>query len=62
MLLVLLAGLNALFFWIKVTPLISGPSAKQDLPTFVKLCGFSSLLMWTGVLCFGRLIPYLGTG
>jgi hypothetical protein len=62
MLLVLLAGLNALFFWIKVTPLISGASADKDLPAFVKLCGFSSLLMWTGVLCFGRLIPYLGTG
>ena len=62
MLLVLLGGLNALFFWLKVTPLIEGPNAQQNPPAFIKAVGVSSLLLWTGVLCLGRLIPYLGTG
>jgi Family of unknown function (DUF6644) len=62
MILVLFAGLNALFFWRKVTPLIDGPNAPEDPPAYIKLVGLASLLTWTGVLCFGRLIPYLGTG
>ena len=62
MVLVLLGGLNALFFWLKVTPLMDGPQAVANPPAYIKLVGLASLALWTGVLCFGRLIPYLGTG
>lgn len=62
MLLVILAGLNALFFWIKVTPVLEAVGPNGDPPIWIKLVGVASLLMWTGVLAFGRLIPYLGTG
>jgi hypothetical protein len=37
-----------------------GPN--DDPPLQLKIVGLTSLLLWTGVLCFGRLIPYLGTG
>jgi Family of unknown function (DUF6644) len=62
MLLVLIAGINAVFFWVKVTPLLEGPNAVENPPAYIKAVGILSLLTWTGVLCFGRLIPYLGTG
>ena len=62
MLLVLLAGINAIIFWLKVSPVLERLGPHEDAPTSLKLVGLGSLLMWTGVLCFGRLIPYLGTG
>jgi hypothetical protein len=34
----------------------------DDTPTLAKLVGTASLIVWFGVLTFGRLIPYLGTG
>lgn len=62
MTLVLLAGINAIYFWRKASQILEtmGPSDTAPLP--LKVVGSSSLLLWTGVLCFGRLIPYLGTG
>lgn len=60
--LIILAGLNALYFWIKATPVLERLGPHEDAPTSIKIVGLSSLIMWTGVLCFGRLIPYLGTG
>jgi len=62
MVLVLLAGLNALFFWLRVTPILEATDPNSEPPAMIKIVGLSSLLLWTGVLCFGRLIPYLGTG
>lgn len=62
MLFVLLAGINAIYFWMKVTPIIERGGPHQDVPVSIKAVGFLSLALWTGVLCFGRLIPYLGTG
>jgi hypothetical protein len=60
--LVLIAGINALYFWRKVTPLLERLGPHEDPPAPIKLVGLVSLVSWTGVLCFGRLIPYLGTG
>ncbi len=62
MVLVLLAGLNALYFWKKVGPVLENLGPHEDPPGSIKVVGLASLLMWTGVLAFGRLIPYLGTG
>lgn len=62
MLFVLIAGLNALFFWIKVTPILEKAGPNDNPPVLIKAVGLTSLLTWTVVLCFGRLIPYLGTG
>jgi hypothetical protein len=62
MVLVLLAGLNALFFWLKVLPIVKQADPHEDPPAMIKIVGMTSLLAWTGVLCLGRLIPYLGTG
>lgn len=62
MVLVFLAGLNALYFWWKVTPALEKAGPNDSPPAYIKFVGFASLAMWTAVLCFGRLIPYLGTG
>ena len=60
--LLLLAGLNALLYSIKIAPMIAGAPPNADTPLPAKAVGLASILLWTGVLCFGRLIPYLGTG
>ena len=60
--LVLFAGLNALYFWLKVLPVLDRLGPHEDTPAQIKIVGFLSLASWTAVLCFGRLIPYLGTG
>jgi hypothetical protein len=60
--LIVLAGINAIYFWKKALPILEHTGPHEDAPTHIKLVGLSSLLLWTGVLCFGRLIPYLGTG
>jgi hypothetical protein len=62
MILVLLAGLNALLYSVKVAPIIANAPPNADTPPIAKAVGAASILLWTGVLCFGRLIPYLGTG
>ena len=62
MLLVLLAGLNALLYYLKVEPLLANLPADAETPSIAKAVGAASLALWFGVLAFGRLIPYLGTG
>jgi hypothetical protein len=63
MVLVVLAGLNALAFKYMVSPAIDAPNADvTGTPPIAKLVGFVSLVIWIGVLSLGRLIPYLGTG
>lgn len=59
---IVLAGINAIYFWKKAMPILHDTGAHEDAPTSIKVVGLSSLLLWTGVLCFGRLIPYMGTG
>jgi hypothetical protein len=62
MLFVLLAGINAIYFWLKVTPVLERSGPNDEVPMGIKLVGLTSLASWTLVLCFGRLIPYMGTG
>ena len=62
MLLVLLAGLNALWFVLRISqPMRTWPS-HGDTPAEAKLIGVLSLALWFGVLIMGRLIPYVSTG
>ncbi len=62
MILIVLAGVNFLFYFTKVEPklLVLGPN--DPTPALAKTVGTLSLLFWFGVLSFGRLLPYLGTG
>ena len=62
MLLVVLAGLNALWFYWKINPVMQSWGPHDDTPALAKLIAFVSLGTWTGVLLLGRLIPYIGTG
>ena len=62
MILVLLAGCNAAIYHLKVEPLFSNLNLTDRLPLVIKITGFTSLSLWTGVLLLGRLIPYVGTG
>jgi len=62
MLLVVLAGLNALWYQFKLSPRIDALPAGGVLPAEARVAGILSLGLWFGVLILGRLIPYLGTG
>lgn len=62
MALLLLAGLNFLYFKFKVEPSLAHVGATDSASAIAKCSGAASLLLWLGVLSFGRLIPYLGTG
>ena len=62
MVLVMIAGLNALLYHWKVSPLIQAHADATGAPLLAKCSAYTSLSMWFGVLLAGRLIPYVGTG
>lgn len=62
MILVLVAGLNALWFYWKINPAMRNWDPHTDTPALAKTIALLSLGTWTGVLLLGRLIPYIGTG
>ncbi len=62
MVLVVLAGLNALLYKYKVEPIMRASGPGGDYPLLAKSVGLASIVLWIGVISFGRLIPYLGTG
>jgi hypothetical protein len=62
MVLVLIAGLNALWFIWKINPRVASWDVYGDTPTEAKVVAVLSLVAWFGVLLLGRLIPYVGTG
>jgi len=62
MLLVVLAGVNALYHQTKLVQVMDGWGENEVIPTNAKVVGALSLLFWFAVLCYGRLIPYVGTG
>ena len=57
-----IAGLNVLFFELKIKPVMGGWDRNGDTPAVAKTVAWVSLVAWTGVLLIGRLIPYVGTG
>jgi hypothetical protein len=62
MMLILLAGLNFLFFLYKVEPSLATLGPGDSTPMTARAVGAASLLFWFGALAYGRLLPYLGTG
>lgn len=60
MALVLLAGVNFLFYHFKVEPTLLGLESDASTPALAKAVGIASLALWFGVLTFGRLLPFLG--
>ena len=62
MILVVLAGLNFLFYKLRVEHMLVAVGPGEDPPAIAKTVGAASLILWLGVLSFGRLIPSLGTG
>ena len=62
MLLVVIAGLNAIYFKLKIDPDMASWGPDDDSTPQAKTVAYLSLLSWFGVLLFGRLIPYIGTG
>jgi hypothetical protein len=62
MILVVLAGLNFLLYYTKVEPSLLRLGPNDPTPGLAKAVGVASLVFWFGVLSFGRLLPYLGTG
>ena len=59
MLLILLAGLNMVAYHLQVRPLLSGWGSLSSTNATTRLVALASLLIWTGVLLLGRLIPYV---
>ena len=62
MILIFLAGLNALFFTFKLQPTWGEWDQNGDAPTAARVVGGLSLVFWTLIVIYGRMIPYLGTG
>lgn len=62
MVLILIAGLNALWYYWKIDKEMNNWEPHGDTPALAKTIAFISLITWTGVLLLGRLIPYVGTG
>lgn len=62
MVLVALAGLNALLYYWKLHPVIHTWDAATATPPIAKFVAYASLAIWGTVLVCGRLMPYVGTG
>lgn len=62
MVLVVIAGLNAIWFKLKIDADMRTWTADQESTSQAKTVAYISLVSWFGVLLFGRLIPYIGTG
>jgi hypothetical protein len=55
-----LAGLNILAFYLFVYEKIADLGPGADCPLAAKVVGGVSLLLWCGVMYFGRMLPFIG--
>lgn len=62
MVLVLLAGINFLYYIVRIEPALAHLGPHDATPLQARFVGGASLFFWFGVLLYGRLLPYLGTG
>lgn len=62
MVLIVLAGVNFFLFLLKIEPRLAGLGPNDAMPPLARAVGAASLVFWFGVLAYGRLLPYLGTG
>jgi hypothetical protein len=56
--LVMLAGLNALYFTLLDEPWSLGSG--EDAPFTAKFAAASAMILWVGVMYFGSMLPFLG--
>ena len=56
--LVMLAGVNAVYFTLMKEPWALG--AKEDAPLRIKIAAASAMVLWLGVLYCGSMLPFLG--
>jgi hypothetical protein len=56
---IVLAALNFALYKVKIAHLVENIQENENTPLLAKISGAASLILWLGVLCFGRLIPYL---
>ncbi len=59
MLLIALAGVNALVFQITARPRLSQGDAKSQTPPAARIAGLLSILLWLGVITAGRWIGFV---
>ena len=59
MLCILLAGLNLLFYQIKIKPMAEKWGPGDPTPWVAKCVGCASILLWIGVITGGRMIPFV---
>jgi hypothetical protein len=57
-----LAGLNALCFELTIGRRTSALAPGEDTPLSAKMFGLLSLVLWLGVLYWGRLLPFSASG
>jgi hypothetical protein len=57
--LIAVAGINALYFELVVARSEAVRQRPLELPVSVRAAGLASLVLWSMVIVFGRLIPYL---
>ena len=60
--LIVVAGLNALLFFWKIKPGMNSWGVGDKPPLLAKSVAVLSLGIWFSILLLGRLIPYVGTG
>lgn len=60
--LILVAGLNALWFYVQIKPVMASWGPDDEPPLVAKTIAVVSLGAWVCILLLGRLIPYVGTG
>lgn len=58
--LIIFAALNLVYYKLRIAPLLVNVGSGEDTPSIARISGTVSLVLWLGVICFGRLIPYLG--
>jgi hypothetical protein len=57
--LIVIAGLNALWFWFGEHKELCKLADGQDAPFRAKVIALLSLVIWVGVIILGRMLPYL---
>ena len=60
MVLIALAGLNAIWFWLSVSPKVGLIGSGVDASRTAKVISFISLVFWIAVITAGRFIAFGG--
>jgi hypothetical protein len=56
-----LAGVNAILFYVTgLSRRVDGVGAGHDVPAAAKLTAAASLILWIGVMYWGRMLPFIG--